>query len=162
MRIFPNPAVRACFRSSAALDHRELCQLADEMVRSAKLSYEKTGTLQPLAMALGEGGKVSQFASQAGLRVRSMRETCRVLENGLSLMARQGNCKAVGLGPEIHNETPAMEPTETAIFVEHRDGCAYRIMFSLPEPNELNAVRAEPRFFVSMGRNPLLVRRSAF
>jgi len=161
MRIFPNLAVRACFRSSAALDHRELCQLADEMVRSAKLSYEKTGTFQPLGMTLGEGGKVSQFASKAR-GVRSMRETCRVLENGLSLMARLGNCKAVGLCPELHNETPAVEPTETVIFIEHRDGSAYRIMFSRLEPQELRVVPAEPRFFVSVGRNSRFVGSSTF
>ena len=162
MRIFSNLAVRACSPSSLVLDHAELRQLADEMVRSAKLSYEKTGSLQPLAMTLGEGGKISQFASQAERGVRSLQETCRVLENGLSLMARQGNCKAVGLCPEVHNETPAVEATETAIFVEHRDGAAYRIVFSRLGPQELKVVRAEPRCFVSMGRNSRFVGSSAF
>jgi hypothetical protein len=162
MRTFSNPAVRACSRSSAVLDHKGLCQLADEMVRSEKLSYHKTGSLQPLAMTLGEGGKLSQFASQAGHGLRSIQETCRVLENGLSLMARQGNCKAVGLCPGIHNESPTVELTETAIFIEHQDGSAYRIMFSALEPQELRVVRAEPRFFVSVSRNSRFVGSSAF
>jgi hypothetical protein len=127
------------------------------MIRAAKLSYEKTGDLQPFAMTVGEGGKASQFASHVK---RDVTETCRVLENGLRLMARQGNCTAVGLCPELGSEAPTLEPTEAVIFVEHRDGAAYRILFSLQEPKELNALRAEPRFFVGMGRNPRLAGRA--
>jgi hypothetical protein len=162
MRIFSNSVVRARSRSSALLDHKELCQLADEIVRLAKLSYEKTASLQLFAMTLGDEGKISQFTSGLERDVRSLQEACRVLESGLCLMARQGNCKAVGLCPEIHNENPAVEPTETVIFIEHRDGSAYRIRFSRMEPQKLRVVRAEPRVFLSVGRKSRVVGSSAF
>jgi hypothetical protein len=145
------------FRSQSAigselLHHAELGRLANEMVRSANLSYDKTGSLQPFAMTVGEGGTISQLACPEGRGERSKQETWRVLENGLSLIARQGNCKAVGLCPDVVRESLAVDATETAFFVEDHDGNAYRICLSRSEPKRLNPSRAEPRFFTATNR----------
>jgi hypothetical protein len=156
MRVFSNSTGRSRFRfvvSSTALDHKELRDLADEMVQLANASYEKTGSLQPFAMTLNEHAKISQLVSQIEVTARSIQETSRILENGLNLMARQGNLKAVGLCPAVRSETAGADLRQTTVFVEHRDGIAYQVTFSRAEPQEIVTVRAAPRFFVGLGRN---------
>lgn len=134
--------------SSAFSDHKELRTLLDAMIRSARLSFEKTSALLPFAMALSPEGRVSKLAS-------TMRAQ-QTLEDGLSLLAKHGDCKALGFcsadrqGDDLH------------IFVEHRDGSAFRLRLPLDSDafvklqlSQLKPLRAEPKFFVRVNRNQL-------
>jgi hypothetical protein len=129
------------------LEHKELRQLLDAMIRSAKLSFEKTSDLQPFAITLNEEGKIAQL----GLAERDERlveSISRIIENGLKLIAQQTTCKAVGFCSEIHFVT-GIGHAQVVFLLEHRDGCAYRVKFpDFLEPKNWNALRTAPRFFL--------------
>jgi hypothetical protein len=145
MRIFSNlvPVV-----PSALLEHRELRQLLDAMIRVAKLSFEKTNSLLPFAMTLNEQGKIAQLA----LADRERPDAISRIENGLKLVAQQLTSKAVGFcsGIRLLSGSFAAGHVEIVFLLEHRDGCSYRVVIpDLLEPKHWDARRTEPRFFTS-------------
>jgi hypothetical protein len=130
------------------VEHKELRLVLDAMIRSAKLSFEKTSNLLPFATALNEQGKIQQLALPD--HNRSAEETGRFIETGLKLVAQQLTCKAVGFCSDIHfrNGSIAIGHAEIGFILEHRDGCAYRVV--IPDfltPKFWNAQRTAPRFF---------------
>jgi hypothetical protein len=132
------------------VEHRELRQLLDAMIRTAKLSFEKTGNLLPFAMALNDQGKIAQLGlpQQTG---RSAEEIGRFIETGLKLVAQQLTCKAVGFCSEIRalNGSKAIGHAEIIFILEHRDGCAYRVVIpDFLEPTNRSEQRTGPRFFL--------------
>lgn len=132
--------------SSPFSDHKELRQLLDAMIRSARLSFEKTGNLLPFAITLNDHGKIQQLALLE--RNRSAEETGRGMETGLKMVAQQLTCKAVGLCSEIRFPDGSKGHAEIVFILEHRDGCAYRVV--IPDflaPKHWDARRTEPRFF---------------
>ena len=138
------------------MEHKELRQLLDAMIRSAKLSVEKTTNLLPFAMTLSEQGKIAQLAI-ADREERLMEAMSRIVENGLKLIAQQTMCSAVGFCPEVHflNGSKAAGNAQVVFLLEHRDGCAYRVVIpEFLEPKHWNAVRTEPRFFVRLNGKP--------
>lgn len=152
MRVFSNPAVRPGVRlgaPSTLLDHEELRQLLDAMIRSAKLSFEKTGNLLPFAMTLNDQGKIQQLALPE--RNRSAEETGRFIETGLKMVAQQLACKAVGFCSEVRfpDGSHAISHAQIVFVLEHRDGCAYQVV--IPDflaPKHWDARRTEPRLFL--------------
>ena len=129
------------------MEHRELRQLLDAMIRSAKLSFEKTSNLLPFAITLNDQGKIAQLAL-ADREDRMVESICRIIENGLKLIAQQTTCKAVGFCSEIHFLN-GIGHAQIVFLLEHRDGCAYRVVFpDFLEPKHWNALRTVPRFFM--------------
>ena len=152
MRIFSNRAARPYSPSvqpSPLLDHKELRQVLDAMIRSIKLSFEKTGNLLPFAMTLNDQGKIQQLAL-AERDGRLAEATARAIETGLMLIAQQTTCKAVGFCSDIRllDGSQAIGHAEIVFLLEHRDGCAYRLTFpDFLEPKKRTEQRTEPRFF---------------
>ena len=64
------------------MEHRELRQLLDAMIRSAKLAFEQSGNVNAFAMRLNEQGRIAQLAFPQG-RDRSTEEMSKCLEAGL-------------------------------------------------------------------------------
>jgi hypothetical protein len=131
------------------VEHRELRQVLDSMIHAARVSFEKTGDLLPFAAALNDQGKIRQLAFP-GRPDRSAAETARFIEAGLKLVAQQLTCKAVGFCFEVRFLDGAMGHAEIVFILEHRDGCAYRVV--IPDflaPKHWDARRTEPRFFTS-------------
>src|SRR5437016_4832788 len=98
IRVFWNPVGSPCSTSPTPptfIEHKELRQLLDAMICSAKLSFEKTSNLLPFAMTLNEQGKIAQLVL-ADRRGRSAEQTGRFIETGLKLIAQQPTCKGVG------------------------------------------------------------------
>lgn len=158
MRIFSNPAVRPYSTSptpSTLIEHKELRKLLDTMIRSAKLSFEKTSNLLPFAITLNEEGKIAQLALE-DREERLVEATSRIIEDGLRLITQQTKCKAVGFCSEIRflNGDKAMGHAELVFLLEHRDGCACRVVIpDFLEPKNWNAQRTAPRFFASSNGN---------
>jgi hypothetical protein len=145
-------------RRGSLVEHKELGQLLDAMSRAAKLSFQKTDNLQPFAIALNDQGKIQQLALPE--RNRSAEETGRSIETGLKLVAQQLTCKAVGFCSEIRilNGSKAIGHAEIVFLLEHRDGCAYRVVFpDFLEPKNRSEQRTAPRFFSRTNGNSLLV-----
>ena len=137
-------------KKKALMQHEELRQVLDAMVHAARLSFEKTNTLLPFAIALSEQQKIRQLAL-AGHEVRLAEATARAIETGLKLIAQQTTCKAVGLCSEIRllSGSQARGHAEIVFLLEHRDGCAYRVVFpDFLEPKNRSEQRTEPRFFM--------------
>ena len=153
MRVFSNLGVRSTSSSgtpSAFIEHNELRQLLDAMIRSAKLSFEKTSKLQPFAITLNDQGKIRQL-SFPERPDRSAEETGRFIDTGLKMVAQQLTCKAVGFCSEVRflDASHAIGHAEIVFLLEHRDGCAYRVV--IPDflgTKHWNARRTEPRFFM--------------
>jgi hypothetical protein len=127
------------------MEHKELRQLLDAMIRSAKVSFEKTGNLLPFAMAMNDQAKIAQLGlpQQTG---RSAEEIGRSTEAGLKLVAQQLTCKAVGLCSEIRLNGFAV--MQVVLILEHRDRCAYRVVIpDLLAAKHWDARRTESRFF---------------
>jgi len=129
------------------MEHGELRRLLDSMIHRAKLSREKAGIVAPFGMTLSDEGKISLLAS--GTRAQQN------LEEGLCLLAQHGNCKALGICSSDSSQN-------VNVFVEHRDGSAFRIRLSLVgdflrnlQSTQLKPLRAEPKFFVRSNRNLL-------
>jgi hypothetical protein len=149
MRVFANLPDFTSATPSTFIEHKELRRLLDGMIRSAKLSFEKTGNLLPFAMTLNDQGKIAQLAL-ADRDERLVGDVSPIIENGLKLIAQQTTCKAVGFCSEIRvlNGSKAIGQAEIVFLVEHRDGCAYRVVIpDFLEPKYWNAVRTAPRFF---------------
>jgi hypothetical protein len=133
------------------VDHKELRQLLDAMIHAARVSFEKTSDLQPFAVALNDHGKIRQlaFPERPG---RSAEETSRFIETGLKMVAQQLTCKAVGFCSEVRfpEGGKAVGHAEIVFILEHRDGCAYRVVIpDFLEPKLWIGRRTEPRFFTS-------------
>lgn len=131
------------------MEQKELRQLLDAMIHAARVSFEKSGNLQPFAIALNDRGKIRQLAFPERPD-RSPEETGRFNETGLKMVAQQLTCKAVGLCSEVRfpDDSKAIGHAEIVFILEHRDGCAYRIV--VPDflaPKHWDARRTEPRFF---------------
>ena len=114
------------------MEHKELRQLLDAIVRSAKHSHERLGIFVPFGMTLSDEGTILK-----GLKSPRAQQS---LEEGLSLLAQHGNCKAIGFCSDLKGEL--------TIFGEHRDGSAFRIGLSLvgdilrnPPSNQLRPLR---------------------
>lgn len=151
MRVFSNRAARSHSSSvqpSPLLDHKELRQLLDAMIRSAKLSFEKTSNLLPFAMTLNGEGKIQQLAL-AERDGRLAEATARAIETGLKLIAQQTTCKAVGFCAEVRfPDGSTVGHAEIVFLLEHRDGCAYRVVFpDFLEPMHRTEQRTALRFF---------------
>ncbi len=130
------------------MEHRELRQLLDAMIHAARLSFDKTSDLPPFAVALNDQGKIRQLAFP-GRPNRSAEETSRFIETGLKMVAQQLTCKAVGFFSEVSfPDSKAIGHADVVFILEHRDGCAYRVV--IPDflaPKHWDARRTEPRFF---------------
>jgi len=152
MSVFSKSTARHYFPSgqpSPLLDHKELRQLLDAMIRSARLSFETTSKLLPFAMTLNDQGKI-QLLALAERDGRLADATARAIESGLKLIAQQTTCKALGLCSDIRllNGSQAIGNAEIAFLLEHRDGCAYRVVFpDFLEPKNWSEQRTAPRFF---------------
>jgi len=128
------------------MEHKELRQLLDAMIRSAKLTFEKTGNLQPFAIALNDQGKIRQLVFPERPD-RTTEETIRFFEAGLELIAQKTTCKAVGLCSEIQLNGFAV--MRVVFILEHRDRCAYRVVVpDLFDAKHWDGRRMEQRFFV--------------
>lgn len=130
------------------MEHKELRQLLDAMIHAARVSFDKTGNLLPFAMALNEG-KIRQLAFPERPD-RSAGETARFIETGLKMVAQQLTCKAVGFCSDVRfpDGSKAIGHAEIVFILEHRDGCAYRVV--IPDflaPKHWDAPRTECRFF---------------
>jgi len=132
------------------VEHKDLRQLLDAMIHAARLCFDKTSDLPPFAVALNDQGKIRQlaFPERPG---RSAEETSRFIETGLKMVAQQLACKAVGFCSEVHfpDGSRAIGHAEIVFILEHRDGCAYRVV--IPDflaPKHWDARRTEPRFFM--------------
>jgi hypothetical protein len=131
------------------MEHRELRQLLEAMIHAARVSFEKTGDLPPFAVALNDHGKIRQLAFPERPD-RSADETARFIETGLKMVAQQLTCRAVGVCSEVRfpDGSKAIGHAEIVFLLEHRDGCAYRVV--IPDflaPKHWDARRTEPRFF---------------
>jgi hypothetical protein len=141
------------------VEHKELRQLLNAMIRSSKLSFEKTGNLLPFAIALNEQGKISQLAVPQRPD-RSPEDTNKAIEAGLKLVAQQLACKAVGFCAEVRfpDGSRSIGHAGIVFLLEHSDGCAYRVTFpDFLEPKNWNAQRTMPRLFVRTNGNSLPV-----
>jgi hypothetical protein len=132
------------------VEHKELRQLLDAMIHAGRLYFDKTGDLPRLAVALNDQGQIRQLAFPE--RSRSAEEMTRFIETGLKTLAQQQlNCKAVGFCSEVHfPDGKTIGHAEIVLVLEHRDGCAYRVV--IPDflaPKRWDARRTEPRFFTS-------------
>jgi hypothetical protein len=130
------------------VEHKELRQLLDAMIHAARLSFQKTDSLQPFAVALNDQGKIRQLAFPERPE-SSVGETGRFIETGLKMVAQQLTCKAVGFCSKVRfPEGSQVGHAEIVFLLEHRDGCAYRVVIpDFLEPKYRNARRTEPRFF---------------
>jgi hypothetical protein len=129
------------------VEHKELRQLLDAMIHAVWLSFEKTSDLPPFAAALNDQGKIRQLALPDQSRSA---DTGRFIKTGLKLVAQQLTCKAVGFCSEVRfpDGSHAIGHAEAVFHLEHRDGCAYRVV--IPDflaPKLWDARRTEPRFF---------------
>jgi hypothetical protein len=130
------------------VEHKELRQVLDALIHAANVSFHKTDTLQPFAAALNEQGEIRQLAFPGPNHPAA--QTGRFLENALKMVAEQLTCKAVGLCSDIRvlNGSKAIGHAEIVFLLEHRDGCAYRVMFpDFLEPKNRTEQRTPPRFF---------------
>jgi hypothetical protein len=128
---------------------RELRQLLDAMIHAARVSFDKTSDLTPFAVAPNDQGKIKQLVFPERPD-RSAAETARFIETGLKMVAQQLTCKAVGFFSEVSfPDSKAIGHAEVVFILEHRDGCAYRVVIpDFLEPKFWNARRTEPRFFI--------------
>lgn len=129
------------------MEHKELRQLLDAMLHTARLSFEKTNDLLPFAAALNDQGKIRRLAFSER-RDRSAEDARRFIETGLKTLAQQLACKAVGFCSEVRFPDGSRGHAEIVFILEHRDGCAYRVV--IPDfltPKLWDAKRTEPRFF---------------
>jgi hypothetical protein len=131
------------------VEYKELRQLLDAMIHAARISFQKTDSLQPFAVALNDQGKIRQLAFPERPD-RSAEETGRFIETGLKMVAQQLTCKAVGFCSEVRfpDGSKAIGHAQIVFVLEHRDGCAYRVV--IPDflaPKHWDARRTEPRFF---------------
>jgi hypothetical protein len=151
MRVFSN-VVRFCSTSPEApstfIEHKELRQLLDAMIHAGRLSFDKTRDhVLPFAVALNDQGKIRQLAFPEHPD-RSAEETARFIETGLKTLAQQLTCKAVGFCSEVRFPDGRAIHAQIVFVLEHRDGCAYRVVIpDFLEPKHWSARRTEPRFF---------------
>ena len=111
------------------VEHKDLRQLLEAMIHAARVSFERTSDLPPFAVALNE--------------------TARFIETGLKMVAQQLTCKAVGFCSEVRFPDSSHVHAEIVFILEHRDGCAYRVVIpDFLDPRFWNARRTEPRFFM--------------
>jgi hypothetical protein len=131
------------------VEHKELRLLFDAMIHAAKLSFRKTDTLQPFAVALNAQREIRQLAFPERPD-RSAAEMSQFIETGLKMVAQQLTCKAVGFCSEVRfpDGSKAIGQAQIVFVLEHRDGCAYRVVIPDFLIQKLwDARRAEPRFF---------------
>ena len=130
------------------VEHKELCHLLNALIHAGRLYFEKTSTLLPFAVALNDQGKIRQLAFPERLG-RSAEETGRGIETGLKMLAQQLTCRAVGFCSEVRSsDSKAIGHAEIVFVLEHRDGCAYRVV--IPDflaRKHWDARREELRFF---------------
>jgi hypothetical protein len=131
------------------VEHKELRQLLDAMIHAATVSFEKTNDLPLFAATLNDQGQIRQLTFPERPD-RSAAETARFIENGLKMVAQQLTCKAVGFCSEVRfpDGSKAIGHAEIVFILEHRDGCAYRVVIpDFLEPKLWIARRTETRFF---------------
>jgi hypothetical protein len=159
MRVFSNPRARPCSTAtpSTLIEHKELRQLLEAMIRASKVCFEKTGDLPSFAMAMNDHGTLVQLGPPK--QDRSPADAARFMENGLRLIAQQLTSKAVGLCAEIRplNGSYPIGHLEVVFLLEHRDGGAYRVVIpDFLDPNHWDARRTETRFFTRTDRTLFL------
>jgi hypothetical protein len=96
------------------VEHKDLRLVLDAMIRTTKLSFEKSGTLLPFAVALNDEGKIRQL-SFPERPDRSAAETARFIETGLKMLAQQLTCKAVGFFLKSVFRTAATQGTRRSL-----------------------------------------------
>jgi hypothetical protein len=131
------------------MEHKELRQLLDAMIHAARVSFEKTSDLPLFAAVVNDQGKIRQLAFPERPD-RSAEEMARFIETGLKTLAQRLTCKAVGFCSEVRfpDGSHAIGHAEIVFILEHRDGCAYRVVIpDLLAPKHWDARRTEPRFF---------------
>ena len=130
------------------VEHKELRHLLNALIHAARLSFDRTGTLLPFAIALNDEGNIRQLAFPERPR-RSVAETARFIETGLKTLAQQLACKAVGFCSEVRFPYgKAIGHAEIVFILEHRDGTAYRVLIAdFLTPKHWDARRTQPRFF---------------
>lgn len=109
-------------------------------------------------MTLNDQGKIQQLAL-AERDGRPAEATARTIETGLMLIAQQTTFKAVGFCSETRflNVSHAIGHAEIVFHLEHRDGCAYRVVFpDFLEPKNRSEQRTAPRFFMRPNGNSFL------
>jgi hypothetical protein len=156
MRVFSNPRARPCSTAtpSTLIEHKELRQLLEAMIRAAEVYFEKTADLPPFAMAMNDHGTLVQLG--APKQDRSVADAAGFVENGLRLVAQQLTSKAVGLCAEIRplNGSYAIGRVKVVFLLERRDGGAYRVVIpDFLDPNHWDARRTETRFFTRTDGN---------
>jgi hypothetical protein len=132
------------------VEHKELRRLLEAMIHAARLCFDKTNDLPPFAVALNDQGKIRQLTFPER-QDRSAEETGRFIETGLKMVAQQLTCKAVGFCSEVRfpEGSKAVGHAEIVFILEHRDGCAYRVVIpDFLEPKLWIARRTETRFFM--------------
>ena len=126
------------------MEHKELRQLLDAMIRAAKVAFERTGNLLPFAMSLNDQGKIAQLALP--YQAPSAEETAKATEAGLQMIAQHLTCKAVALCSETRLNGFAV--MQVVFILEHRDRRAYRVVIpDLLDAKHWDARPTEGRFF---------------
>jgi hypothetical protein len=105
-----------------------------------------------IAWVLTPEGRLTQFSSRSNLPAAA---AVRYLENGVSALVGEGKCKALGLLFQAETQGEGgVTCSIGGVFLEHRDGTAYRIEVadfingSQPFPRDgLVVFPAAPKFF---------------
>jgi hypothetical protein len=110
--------------------HKDLNVIFDFLLRNASPSEENRTSFLPFAAMMTIEGKIAKLGNRAASGRISPAEALRSLEDGLRVMARQGRCRAVGLcpGSDIQSVSNIESRLALSIFLEHRDGSAYRFV----------------------------------
>lgn len=129
-----------------SLKNKDLSVILESFLRVIR--QHRLETIPVIAVVLTNEGKLVQFSARSG---QTLSESIRYLETGVSTMVREGKCRALGLScqPETKAEG-GVARSIGGVFLEHRDGTAYRIELadfhggSLDQPVPL---LTEPKFF---------------
>jgi hypothetical protein len=155
------------------IPHKELRLIFDSVLHFAT-TQQTSEKSKPFAFILTNGRSIRRLYCAGDKSNQSEQQRVEFIESGLSLMARQGVCTALGMCSGYGVKTD-IEQVQVAL--EHSDGTAYRIL--LPKfdrmPRHLayesgTMISCEPKFFreqmwkacrdLNDRRSTLVVRRS--
>src|SRR4051794_22904958 len=108
------------------MDHKDLHLILDEILRVATLRHNANNPA-PFAVMLCAEDKIVCLDGRNGSK-SSESDGLRVIESGLSLMAHQGKCKAIGIALRLGIQLAGNTDIQAA--VEHQDGSAYRVLLA--------------------------------
>jgi hypothetical protein len=110
--------------------HKDLNLLLDFLLPLARPFQETGGNFAPFAAMMTAEGKIARLGGHVANGHIAPAEALRSLEDSLRVMARQGRCKAVGFCfvSNLRQSTDAQSEPAVSIFLEHRDGSAYRFV----------------------------------